>query len=171
MNSCFFGNLGYDDFFLFFGKRMSHGKMPLVWNMNSWVLKKTWFDQFLKTSEVDKPKCPSLTKKNFLSVNWSQKKCSRMQNCISVRWKGCVPLGTWRVPFSTFGVPFGTFKVPIATFRVLNGTGPRHNAHAMVGWLLMIFQCMFRVFMFFEKHLLRLWSWNTLLVSYKLSET
>ena len=54
------------------------------------------------------------------------------------------------------GVPFSTFKILIDTVRVPNGTGPRHNTHTMVGRLLTIFQCMFHVFVFFEKHLLRL---------------
>ena len=53
---------------------MSHGRMPLVWNMNSWVLKNLiWSifenndtsDDFLKTSELDTSECLSLTKKNL----------------------------------------------------------------------------------------------------------
>ena len=56
MNAWFYGNLvddlkkkKNDDGGLFW-KWKRHGWMPLVWNMNSWVLKKkTWFDQFLKT--------------------------------------------------------------------------------------------------------------------------
>ena len=41
----------------------------------------------------------------------------------------------------------------------------------MVGRLLTLFQRVFHVFMFFEEYFLRLGSWNTLLLSYKLLET
>ena len=132
-------------FIFIFWKWMSHGRMPLVWNMNSWVLKNTWFDQFLKTmvqwwflktSELDTSECPNLTQKKYFWVSTDlKKKCPRMQNCMSVQWRGCMPLGTWRVPFGTFGVPFSTFKVSTSTFRVSNCIGPCHDAHAMVGWL------------------------------------
>ena len=67
-----------------------------------------------------------------------------------------MPCGILGVPFSTFRVPFGTSKVPIGTSRVSNGIGPCHNTHVMVGRLLTLFQCVFRVFAFFEKNLLRL---------------
>ena len=58
-----------------------------------------------------------------------------------------------------------------ATFRVSNDTWSHRDAYVVVGRLLMLFQCVFRIFMFFEKYFLRLWSWNTLLLNYKLSET
>ena len=136
-------------FIFIFWKWMSHGRMPLVWNMNSWVFKNTWFDQFLKTMEqlmifenkwVRHIRVPQFDpKKSFWVSTDLKKKSPRMQNCMSVQWRGCMPLGTWRVPFGTFGVLFSTFKVPISTFRVSNGIGPCHDAHAMVGWLLTIF--------------------------------
>ena len=94
-------------FFFFFGKWMSHRWMPLVWNMNSWVLKKLdlinfwkqwckWW--FLKISEIDMSKCPSLIKKIFLSVKRSWKITREHKstwNCMSVGPMGCVPLGKW----------------------------------------------------------------------------
>ena len=80
-----------------------------------------------------------------------------MQNCMNECRR------SW-VPFSTWGVPFGTF-------RVSNGTWSRHDTYAMVGRLLTLFQCVFRVFMLFEKYFLRVWPWNTFLLCYKLYET
>ena len=66
-------------------------------------------------------------------------------NCMDVRGRAACHMRG--VPFSTFGVPFDTFRVP-------NGTWPRHDIHTMVGQLCMIFQCVFRIFTFFEKCLL-----------------
>ena len=59
---------------------------------------------------------------------------------------------TWQLksaPFDTFGVLFGTSRVP-------NCIEPHHDAHAMVGQLLMVSQCALHVFVIFEKHLFRL---------------
>ena len=62
----------------YFWKWMSHGRMPLVWNINPWILKKTWFDQFwkqwckwwlLKTSELNTLEYPSLIKK-YIYIFW-----------------------------------------------------------------------------------------------------
>ena len=138
-------------------------------------LRKTWFDQsfwkqcckwwFLKTSVLGMLECLSLIKKrkSFWVLINLKKKIPRAWNCMNVWWRAYVPLGTRGVPFDTFGVPINAFRVP-------NGTWPRHNAHAMVGRLCTLFQCMFYV-SFFEKHLHRLSSWNSLLVYYKLFET
>ena len=125
-------------------------------------------DDFLKTSELDTLEYLSLIKKRkyfWMIINLKKKfrEHEIAWNCMNVRWRGYVPLGTRGVPFSTFGVPISAFRVP-------NGTWPRHNAHAMVGRLCTLFQCMFYV-SFFEKHLHRLSSWNSLLVYYKLFET
>ena len=122
--------------------------------------KKRWCKGwFLKTSGLDMSECHNLIRKKSSWVSNGLKKitrkCKTVWNCMSVRLRDCVPLGKWSVPFGTLGVP--------------NCTWPHRDTRAMVGWLLTLFQCAF--FSFFEKHLLRLWSWNTLLVSYKLSET
>ena len=55
---------------------------------------------------------------------------------------------TWHIRSAIrhFWSVVGTLKVLIGTFRVPNGTWPRHDAHAMVGRLLTLFPCMFRIF-------------------------
>ena len=60
------------------------------------------------------------------------------------------------MPFGTFGVLFDTLGVLFGTLRVPNCTWPRRDAHAIVGRLLMLFQCVFHDVVFFEKTLLRL---------------
>ena len=51
---------------------------------------------------------------------------------------------------------FENAKLHGCTMEGLCATWPHHDAHAMVGHLLMFVQCVFRTFMFFEKYFFRL---------------
>ena len=88
----------------FFWKRMRRGRMPLVWNINPWVLRKLelitlweqwcrwWFFEnkcvrLVRMSQLD------LKKKTFWVSNDRKKNYTRTSNCMNVGLRGCVPFG------------------------------------------------------------------------------